>query len=113
VETGDGPAVYDTRAGDVRLTPVAPAERALLGALDTARGRDALLGELGPGAGDTLARLLARGWVIAEGGKLLSLVVDRRDGAPGWHLARDAVSGLSDLAGVIPGPGDRGDRDGL
>jgi ribosomal peptide maturation radical SAM protein 1 len=112
VETDDGPAVYDTRAGDVRLTPVAPAERAMLGGLDTARGRDALLAELGPGAGETLARLLARGWVIAEGGRLLSLVVDRRDGAPGWHLARDAVSGLSDLAGMVPGPGERGDRDG-
>jgi hypothetical protein len=111
VETDDGPAVYDTRSGEVRLTPVTPAERALLAGLDAARGRDALLAGRGPEAEAVLARLQARGWVIAEGGKLLSLVVDRRDGVPGWHLARDAVSGISDLAGVVPGPDDRGGRD--
>jgi hypothetical protein len=110
VRTDDGPAVYDTREGDRRLTPLSPLERRVLTHFDGARSLASLLdARPEPGAAalppdeamSTVQALRRHGWLIEEGDLLLSVVVDRaerRDALPGVIAGWLDESSLEEMA---------------
>ncbi|MCE9672543.1 RiPP maturation radical SAM C-methyltransferase [Myxococcus stipitatus] len=121
VRTGDGPArVVDTRDGTTKETPLTADGARLLKLLDSIQSGKAALAKLneeregGPLAeGDfeaLLEQFLARGWVIREGVRLLSVVLDRMERQRIIDLKMAAQLGTLDWArlgaspAVVPEP---------
>jgi ribosomal peptide maturation radical SAM protein 1 len=104
VDTDDGPAVYDTRAGERAVHALSALDRAILDGLDTARSLPALVERLraaGVAAppdevGARVAALEARHWVIGEGSRRLSLVLDRPPVDRGTQAAVEYLIGQMD-----------------